>query len=114
MQRHHGQTLSCQRCADSELALHPTVFIGHLSGFGKCEGTFIDGGTFIADSGEHEVQIAAARLELVADGDDIAGLQGVFRLEEMEIFVGGCGTEDAERGTSDVGFVPREFGIKPF
>ena len=111
MQGNEGNGLSCQLAAYGELALYPSVLIGFVVGCEEVHAALVDSHALIAEGGEHEVHAGLTAVELVAHGNHVAALQGVFRLEEVEVFVG-CRAENAEAGTAYVGIVPNKFCVQ--
>ena len=111
VQGNEGNGLACQLAAYGELALYPSVLIGFVVGCEEVHAALVDSHALIAECGEHEVHAGLTAVELVAHGNHVAALQGVFRLEEVEVFVG-CRAENAEAGTAYVGIVPNKFCVQ--
>ena len=108
MQSYESEVLTVEVGTYGELLLYPLFIVRNLSLFAEVVRNAI---AFATNSREHEVEVCATACELILECDDIALLQRVLGLEEVEIFVGSIAGDTYGR-TSEVSVVPCEVGFE--
>lgn len=108
VQGYEGEGLASKFLTHGESLLDPLLFVG--SG-GLVEHFQFHGLSLLAFGREQQVYVGRALGQLVAEGHLVAIGQGILRLEEVEVLVGGRAAQ-TERRSTEPSVVPSEVGVK--